>query len=117
LTHFERVPDDLGQVGFGTTSEADPSHDLPAVAREFKSFPEPGKWIAFSDSARFAFGDGRPKRVQFCFVFFFVPLERSKGGADDLARVFVTAGFDFGSYEPIQLIRQVDVAGWQWALI
>src|SRR5207248_3370742 len=46
-----------------------------------------------------------------CVVFLFLALQPSERGPDNLAGVFVTAAFDPGQHEPVQLVRKINVAG------
>jgi hypothetical protein len=96
---------DVEQVSLGTRRKVESSHGLPLLLGQLELLPDTGEHVALSHAAGIAFVNRSTQGGQLRLVPFFVPFQSSKRGTDHFAGVFIPAGFDFGKYKTIQLIR------------
>src|SRR5271165_170310 len=100
---------DVQQVGLGEAGQTVCSHRLPLFLGTLQCAPNPLEGISLGNSSGVAFINRGPQSGQLRLKLPLFSLQRSQGGADDLAGVFVPATLDLLQYEAFKIFCQIHI--------
>lgn len=113
----KRVRRNAQQVRFGAAGESKPRHGLTPRRRKIERFSDAFENVAFGNAAGIAFVDGRPQRGHLRLIHLLFPLQSPQRRAHHVAGALVAAAFNLFRYKAVELVGQVNLAGWHKSLV
>ncbi len=108
----KRVRCNAQQVRFGAAGESKPRHGLTPRRRKIERFSDAFENVALGNAAGVAFVDCGPQRGHLRLIHLLFPLQSPQRRAHYVAGAFVAAAFNLFRYEAVELVGEVDLAGW-----
>jgi hypothetical protein len=108
---LESISGDAEQVGSGPTREPKRAHGLAPLCGKLERFPNVRENVAFRDTARIAFIDGRAQCGKLRLIASLLAFQGPQSGAHNLTGVFVASAPDLLEHKPVKLVGQIDISG------